>query len=108
MENKQKETQKPEAIPFFVYESEQMRKQVRERRHWIAHAAMLLAILFIVGGFIWYLSQYDFVSNEEVTLDGASGNANYIGKDGAIYNGTGFSTQVPDTNQEERQVEGNP
>lgn len=47
-----------------------------------------------IGGFLWYLNQYDFIS-EEVSIDTVGGgNANYIGQDGDIYNGTNPSEET--------------
>ena len=94
---------KPENVPYIVYESEQMRNLAREKRHWFFHAASLVVIVLIVAAFLWYLSQYDYVSNEDVTVDGQNGVANYIGKDGDIYNGEGFCTPHPDATEEFRQ-----
>lgn len=37
-----------------------------------------------IGGFVWYLNQYDFVSYDVNSQDG--GNANFIGNDGDINN----------------------
>ena len=78
---------KPENVPYIVFEGEIARQERHIKRLWIALIAAIVAIVLIVGGFIWYLNQYDYVSNESVTVDGQSGVANYIGKDGNIYNG---------------------
>lgn len=41
-----------------------------------------------IAGFVWYINQYDCV-NETITVDTQSGgDANYIGNDGNIYNGS--------------------
>ena len=53
--------------------------------------ALLIMISLIVGGFVWFLSQYDFSYYEVNSQDG--GNANYIGNDGDIYNGEGAGNQ---------------
>ena len=94
---------RPESVPYIVYESEQMRNIAREKRHWYFHAASLAIIALIVAAFLWYLSQYDYVSNEDVVVDGQNGVANYIGKDGDIYNGEGYSTPQPEPTEEIRQ-----
>lgn len=98
----------PDAVPYIVYENAQVRNARRERVHWYAHFAMLLAMILVIGGFIWYLNQYEYVSNESVTVDGADGVANYVGKDGTIYNGEDYSKTQPLKTQEERSFEGNP
>lgn len=58
------------------------------KRWFIACIVILSMWLITIGGFIYYLNQYDFESYE-ITADGDS-NANYIGEDGNIYNG-GFN-----------------
>lgn len=58
------------------------------KRWFIACMVILSMWLITIGGFIYYLNQYDFESYE-ITADGDS-NANYIGEDGNIYNG-GFN-----------------
>lgn len=103
MERNNSDVRKPENVPYIVYEAEQMRSLARERRHWYGHAAALVVIVLIVAGFLWYLSQYDYVSNEDVTVDGQNGVANYIGKDGDIYNGENYGAPHPDATEEVRQ-----
>ena len=46
--------------------------------------------------FVWYINQYEFISYDINSGDG--GNANYIGNDGDIYNGTS-----PSENEEEKE-----
>lgn len=53
--------------------------------------ALLVAWLLTIGGFVWYLYQYDF---ETYYVDAENGPANYIGNDGDIYNGNSDSTQA--------------
>lgn len=72
---------------------------------WIALIVAFAAIVLVTGGFLWYLNQYDYVSNETVTVDGADGVANYIGKDGNIYNGEGNSQTDKGANQK-KQLQG--
>lgn len=98
-----KSTTKPDTVPYIVFEGEIARQERHIKRLWIALIAAFIAIVLIVGGFLWYFNQYDFVSNETVTVDGASGVANYIGKDGNIYNGEDYSQANPDAAQEIRQ-----
>jgi len=97
------ENTNPDSVPFIVFESELTRMERHVRRLWIALLSMLLAVVLIVGGFLWYLSLYDYVSNETVTIDGADGIANYIGKDGNIYNGEDRGEAYPLAHDEERQ-----
>lgn len=58
------------------------------KRWFVACIVILLMWLATIGGFVWFISQYDYESYE-ITADGNS-NANYIGEDGNIYNG-GFN-----------------
>lgn len=56
------------------------------KRWFIACMVILSMWLITIGGFIYYLNQYDFESYE-TTVDAENGVANYIGNDGDIYNG---------------------
>ena len=94
---------KPDAVPFIVFEGEMARAERHIRRLWIALIAAIAALVLTVGGFLWYLSLYDFVSSETVTIDGADGIANYIGKDGNIYNGQDFGEAYPLAHEKERE-----
>lgn len=85
----------PDCVPWIVYEDAVARAQIREKRHWRAHVLMLVSILLIVGAFIWYLYQYDYVSDETITVDGAEGIANYVGRDGAINLGKDYGQTNP-------------
>lgn len=51
--------------------------------------SLLIMLVAIVAGFLFFLYQYDFVSYDVISEDG--GNASYIGNDGDIYNGTSDS-----------------
>jgi len=99
---------KPDTIPVYVYDDMAVRNAHRERIHWIVHIIELVMILLIVGGFLLYLNQYEYVSNETVTVDGESGTANYIGKDGNIYNGEDSSSENPSTGEEIGQAQESP
>lgn len=55
-----------------------------------------------IGGFVWYLNQYDFSSYTVDSQDG--GNANYIGNDGDITNGESSGNQE---GKEEQKSQGN-
>lgn len=47
-----------------------------------------------IAGFVWYINQYEY-TNETITADtNSSGDANYIGNDGNIYNGTNNSEKT--------------
>lgn len=85
-----KEVKVPEnavaSVPYIVYESEQARSERSNKRLIIALIAAI-TMLFI-SNFIWLYAwcQYDYAN---ITVDsGTSGNANFIGNDGDIHNGT--------------------
>ena len=78
-------------IPFIVHEAEVSRFERHIKRLWIA---LIIAIsLVFASNAVWlsFISQYNFESYDLSTEGG--GNANYIGNDGEIYNGTGESTE---------------
>ena len=68
---------------------EMMGKQ--NKRLFCLAMALLVAWLLTIGGFVWYLYQYDF---ETYYVDAENGPANYIGNDGDIYNGNSDSAQA--------------
>lgn len=86
-------------VPYLVYESEQARNE-RHIKRLIVALIVAIALLFLSNAawlFAW--CQYDYSSEETVSttnidIDGGDGgNANYIGNDGDIYNGTDKSNQ---------------
>lgn len=98
-----REENKPEAVPYIVYEMEQARSERHIKRLWIA---LIIAVaLIVVSNIAWLYAwmQYDYESYE-VTADGNS-NANYIGQDGDIYN-NGSPSESAETHTEEQQSAG--
>ena len=77
-------------IPYIVFEGEMARSERHIKRLWITIIVLIFAIIGICTGFLVYLSQFDYESYEVSTEGG--GNANYIGNDGDINNGTGYSS----------------
>lgn len=63
----------------------------QNKRMFCLAMALLVAWLLTIGGFVWYLYQYDF---ETYYVDAENGPANYIGNDGDIYNGNSDSAQA--------------
>ena len=92
-------------VPYMVYESAQARSERRDRRLIIV-LIIVTAMLFISNiVWLWAWMQYDYTSEESIiTLDSQDGgNANYIGRDGDISNGTSFgNSQDEDENQNNR------
>lgn len=78
-------------VPYIVYEGAQVRNErIIKRLIWSLIVAV--GLLFLTNG-IWilYLNQYDYSSYSVDVDSDDGGNANYIGNDGDIYNGTGIS-----------------
>lgn len=91
VENSKNHVENPIKIPFIVYEATMARTERHIKRLWIA---LIIAIsLIFASNAVWlsFISQYNFESYDLSTEGG--GNANYIGNDGEIYNGTGESTE---------------
>lgn len=91
VENSKNHVENPTKIPFIVYEATIARMERHIKRLWIA---LIIAIcLIFASNAVWlsFISQYNFESYDLSTEGG--GNANYIGNDGEIYNGTGESTE---------------
>lgn len=109
--------EKPPVISRYDYEAALMHQSVAHRRTIIILCAVIVffAALSVVETVLrhvenkkWlaFLEQYDYVSNETVTVDGQTGVANYIGKDGTIYNGEDYGQANASANQEEPLVQG--
>lgn len=83
MEEKQQKKEERSDAWFMIAELGRQNKRI--------FAALITVIILwfsTIGGFVWYLSLYDYATEtyDFDTHDG--GNASYIGKDGDIYNGT--------------------
>ena len=78
-------------VPYIVYESAMARAERQMKKLWIALIIAIIAIVATNSVWIWYISQYDFVDSEVNVDTEGEGNANYIGQDGDIYNGTNNS-----------------
>ena len=79
-------------IPYIAYEIAQVKFERTEKR--LITALVLAIILIAVSNFAWLYAwmQYDYDTEafDEYTVDldsMSSGNANYIGEKGNIYNG---------------------
>ena len=90
-------------VPYIVHESAMARSERHIRRLVIA---LIVAVVMIVASnlawlYVW--NSYEYVGDSSVSVEG-EGNANYIGNDGDISNGTNSSeeNQVP---KEEKRTE---
>lgn len=87
---------KPQSVPYIVHESDMSRLERQLKRLWIV---VLVLIFMLVGSncaWLWYESQFETVEStvEEVVVDAdENGIANYIGNDGDIINGNGYSKE---------------
>lgn len=72
-------------IPFVAHESEVSRLERIIKRQWLTIIVAIIMIFISNAMWLYVWEQYDYESYE-ITADGDS-NANYIGKDGNIYNG---------------------
>lgn len=89
-------------VPYIVYES-MLEKEDRQQRRLVA-IIILLVVLLVASNALWVYewNQYDYAdtTTEEIELDADDGgNANYIGRDGEIINGSGESTQDNNENK---------
>lgn len=84
-------------IPYYVYEGTMARfERTIKRLGWLLVIALLFFFLSNIAWlYVW--NQYDYSSYEDnVTIDGGRGIANYIGNNGDIDNGTNYSyTESP-------------
>lgn len=87
---------KPQTVPYIVHEGDMSRFERQLKRLWIV---ILVLIFLLVGSncaWLWYESQFETVEStvEEVVVDAdENGIANYIGNDGDIINGNGYSKE---------------
>lgn len=89
-------------VPYIAYESARTQSERTIKRLIIA-LIVAICLLFATNAlWIWHNSQYDFVDSEVNVDTEGEGNANYIGQDGDIYNGTNYS-QEKSKNQEIKQ-----
>ena len=81
-------------IPYIVYES-MLNKEDRQQKRLVI--VIILLIVLLVGSNLAWLyawNQYEYVETDAVELDaGDGGNANYIGRNGRIINGTSESDE---------------
>ena len=79
----------PVTVPFVVYESA-MEKADRQHSRLVVIVIVLISLLFLTNA-LWLVvrNSYDYIDGYSVDVNaGEGGNANFIGNDGDIYNGT--------------------
>lgn len=85
------DNQDVKTVPYIVFESEAARHERHIKR--LIGALIFAIMLLFVSNVIWLHAwmQYDYTTETEeysVDLDAGEGNANYIGQDGDIVNGS--------------------
>lgn len=90
-------------VPYIVHEGIVVRLERQLKRMWIAIIIAVVALLGCNVAWLLYLNQYDFQSYDYDVSTVGGGNANFIGQDGDIYNGTGES-ETQGSEEEKRQV----
>lgn len=76
-------------IDYFVYQYEMARAERYVKRMFALIVTLIVALVVSNCAWLWYMSLYDFESYELTTEGG--GDANYIGNDGVINYGEGYS-----------------
>ena len=81
-------------VPYIAYESAMARAERRDKRFVIV--IIVLVAMLAASNIAWlaFWNQFDIVDGYSVDVESDDGgNANYIGNDGDIYNGTSKSNQ---------------
>ena len=78
--------QNVEPVPYIVHESAMARQERTIKRLWILLIIIFSAFVISNGVWSWYENQWETVETT-VTQENDDGYNNYIGEDGAIYNG---------------------
>ena len=83
-------------VPYLVYEGSQARNERTTKR--LIIALIIVTIMMFVSNiaWLWAWMQYDYYGEEIMVDSQDGGNANYIGHDGDINNGTdNGETEIP-------------
>ena len=86
----------PKNVPYFFYEGDMSRLERQLKRLWIVVLVLIFMLVSSNCAWLWYESQLETVEStvEEVVVDAdENGIANYIGNDGDIINGNGYSKE---------------
>ena len=95
---KGKDAHAPESVPYIVHESSMARMERQVKRGWIALIVSVCLLFSSNAAWLYAWCQYDYSSEEIVTVDGKDGVANYIGNDGDIVNGENHGSETEKTN----------
>lgn len=78
-------------VPHAVYELEQARTERRERRYIGVICALIAVILITNTVWLYAWTQYDYLSEQSVSMDCADGTATFVGGDGIVSYGEDYS-----------------
>ena len=95
---KGKDAHAPESVPYIVHESSMARMERQVKRGWIALIVAVCLLFASNAAWLYAWCQYDYSSEEIVTVDGKDGVANYIGNDGDIVNGESYGSEAEEAN----------
>ena len=95
---KGKDAHAPESVPYIAHESSMARMERQVKRGWIALIVAVCLLFASNAAWLYAWCQYDYSSEEIVTVDGKDGIANYIGNDGDIVNGENHGSETEKTN----------
>lgn len=88
-------------VPYIVHEGALAREERNIKRLFIALVVCIIMLFASNAVWLFYWTQYDYSSEQTVTVDGKQGTATYIGNDGVIY-GQDKSDYEEAQGQEER------
>ncbi len=89
------EVQYENSVPYIAHESMMARDERHIRR--LIYALIVSVLLLFISNLAWlyFFNQFEYSSEETVTVDGKDGIANYIGNDGTINNGENNGEESP-------------
>lgn len=77
-------------VPHRVYELEQARSERREKRFLGVICALIAVVILTNSAWLYCWMQYDYSSEQTVSLDCADGIATFVGGDGSINYGEDY------------------
>lgn len=89
-----------QTIPYIAHESMMAREERHVRRLIFALVATILMLFASNLTWLYFFNQFEYSSEETVTVDGKDGVANYIGNDGTITNGEDSGEKGPENDKE--------
>lgn len=93
-------------IPYIAFEGQMARNERTMKRLIIALIVTVVLMALTNAMWLYAWTMYDYADDEvsqEVTLESTDGNANYIGNDGDITNGEGYSKDKEKTENQDKE-----